>query len=180
MHHCWCTCTFSSWYRSQQAFICNHDYHWLTVRKLGHQVCVVVWHGSIYFTFQLSIRVMPNAHVYNSPLSFSPPFTITAPLSPPLSSLPPSLLFFHVLLSTSVLFLPPLPLPLSSPPSSLSFSLPLLPHSSSSSSSSLLFIPPLVVQSELIAQKGRADLRHLPQSLPTPAPDGRSAIYILI
>ena len=25
-------------FRSQQAFICNHDSHWLTVRKLGHQV----------------------------------------------------------------------------------------------------------------------------------------------
>ena len=112
------------WYRSQQAFICNHDYHWLTVRKLGHQVCVVVWHGGIYFTstsFQPSIWVMPNVHVYNSPLSFSPPFTISAPLSSPLSSLPHSLLFFHIRLSC--FSLPSLSPPSLLPPSYLSLSL---------------------------------------------------------
>ena len=29
----WCV-----FFRSQKAFICNHDAHWLTVRKLGQQV----------------------------------------------------------------------------------------------------------------------------------------------
>ena len=47
--HCTCVYTenvklnemsLSSIFRSQRAFICNHDSHWLTVRKLGHQVHV--------------------------------------------------------------------------------------------------------------------------------------------
>ena len=29
--------------RNEKAFICNHELHWITIRKLGKQVCTYMY-----------------------------------------------------------------------------------------------------------------------------------------
>ena len=71
-----------SYFSAQQAFICNHDNHWVTVRKLGMQVCmdILCTQGWSIMSTSLSLPLLlfSSFSPPHLPLSFLNPF-VTSP-----------------------------------------------------------------------------------------------------
>lgn len=140
-------------YRAQTAFICHHDNHWLTIRKLGRQVRPVVYHTCTHSKG----LVMP---VYTLNMYYGPrimPYSVVLKIGRYFICVFMFFKDFQILgaIFTSIQFL-----------ALLKFSFLII-----NSSRNSIFLA--VVQPQFPASQTRAYLWHLPQSLPHTATDGR-------